>query len=363
MTAVGDRTRSAVTHAARHVEVQEFPVPDVGGGALFEIEASGICGADVPKFFGDLPDPVILGHETVGRVVDGDERVIARWGVEDGRRYLMEEYVPCGACRVCRTGRYRACPQTNSRDPKALRYGTTPITREPRLWGGFGEHQYLHPNTVLHAVPDGVASDVATFALPLSNGVQWMTQDVGVRAGESVLIQGPGQQGLACLIAAKVAGCWPVVVSGLAADRPRLALAEQLGADVVVAADEEDLAAVARDLVGPGGFDVVADITGAGTPTVTTALDLVRRGGRIAVAAVADGSNAPLHPLLAKEVTLRGVRGHGYEAVETALGWLGSGHVDVECLHEPSFGLDAVAEAFDVLARRDAVHVVIDPRR
>ncbi|GGI02427.1 zinc-dependent alcohol dehydrogenase [Egicoccus halophilus] len=356
-------TLAAVTQASRHSEVREFTVPDPDDGAIFEIDASGICGADIPKFFGDLPAPVILGHETVGRVIDGDEATIARWGVNSERRYLMEEYVPCGACRPCRIGRYRACAQTNSRDPKALRYGTTSITRSPQLWGGFAQHQYLHPNTVLHEVPEGVPADVATFALPLSNGVQWMTIDAGVRAGESVLIQGPGQQGLACLMAAKAAGCGPIIVSGLAQDRHRLELASVLGADEVLVADEQDVTdAVLKRL--PDGVDVVADISGAGTLTMSVALDVVRRGGRVVMAATGAADELPgLKTILAKEVTVRGVRGHGFEAVETALAWLGSGRIDIAPLHEPTYGLQNVAEAFERLQARDAVHLVIEPQK
>ena len=356
-------TRAAVTKDAGSTAVQEFEVPDPGEGALFEIEAAGICGADMPKFFGDLKDPVILGHENVGRVVAGSQATIDRWDIDLDRRYLMEEYVPCGMCRSCRTGRYRACKRTNSRDPKALRYGTTPITRAPHLWGGFSQIMYLDPNTVLHLVPESVSSASAAFALPLSNGVQWMLYDAGVQAGESVLIEGPGQQGLACLIAAKTAGCGPIIVSGLEEDRPRLEIAKKLGADEVLIADKQNVASEVKEIVGAEGIDVVADVSGAGKETIRTAFDAVRRGGRVVMAG-ARGDDIPgLKGLLAKEITLRGVRGHGYVAVETALAWLANGSVDMTNLHEPTYGLDDVGEAFKRLDRREAVHLVIDPRK
>lgn len=357
-------TRAALTKDAGSSAVEELPIPEPGEGALLTVEAAGICGADIPKFFKDLSAPVILGHETVGKVTAGDERTIARWGVQPDRRYLLEEYVPCGVCRACRIGRYRACARTNSRDPNALRYGTTPVTRDPSLWGGFSEVQYLDPNTVLHEVPENVPSDVATFALPLSNGVQWMVNDAGVRAGESVFIQGPGQQGLACLIAAKVAGCGPVIVSGLAQDAQRLELARSFGADATLVADEQDVAAEIAKIVGGDGVDVVADISGAGAPALTLAMDVARRGGRIVTAAVNSNDTLPgASTIVSKEITLRGVRGHGYDAVEKALAWLGNGSVDISSIHQPTYGLEDVPTAFGRLRASDAIHLVIDPRK
>jgi threonine dehydrogenase-like Zn-dependent dehydrogenase len=77
--------------------------------------------------------------------------------------------------------------------------------------------------------------------------------------GKNVLIQGPGQQGLACVIAAKAAGADCVIVSGLARDRERLAITKALGADRVVDVKKEDLEATKRVVTGGMGADVCGE--------------------------------------------------------------------------------------------------------
>ena len=64
-------------------------------------------------------------------------------------------------------------------------------------------------------MPDHVPAKLASLALPLGNGVEWTYLQGGVKLGEVVVIQGPGQQGLACTVAAKEAGAGAIIVSGL----------------------------------------------------------------------------------------------------------------------------------------------------
>ena len=54
----------------------------------------------------------------------------------------------------------------------------------------------------------------ATLALPLGNGVEWSVLQGAVKIGEAVVIQGPGQQGLAATVMARESGASLVIVSG-----------------------------------------------------------------------------------------------------------------------------------------------------
>src|SRR5690606_17054334 len=135
--------------------------------------------------------------------------------------------------------------------------------------------------SVFHVVPDHVPAKQATLALPLGNGVEWAYLQGATRIGESVVIQGPGQQGLACVVAAREAGASCIIVTGLAADERRLALAKKLGAHHTVAVDQVDVATAVRDATGGDMADLVLDCASGGTETVTGAIALARKRGRI----------------------------------------------------------------------------------
>jgi threonine dehydrogenase-like Zn-dependent dehydrogenase len=218
----------------------DLPVPAVGSDdGLLRVEVAGVCGTDWEIYErrsrGRGLGPLILGHENVGTIAAVGEAAARRWGVAVGDRVAVEEFLPCGHCRMCRSGHYRLCRATDSRGTASfLRYGSTPVDRAPGLWGGFSPVLYLHPDSVVYRLPDGLDADLAALFVPISNGIRWVVQEGGGELGQAVVIQGPGQHGLGCVVAAKEAGMAPIVVSGLAVDAERLAVARELGADVTV---------------------------------------------------------------------------------------------------------------------------------
>ena len=89
----------------------------------------------------------ILSHEIVGRIARLGSQAARKWPFKEGDRVALEEYMPCGACEVCRTEDYRFCLQTDpSASQQPLFYGTTPVDVPPSLWGGYSQYLYLHPN-------------------------------------------------------------------------------------------------------------------------------------------------------------------------------------------------------------------------
>src|SRR5581483_9086183 len=131
-----------------------------------------------------------------------------KFGFQEGDRVALEEYMPCGHCEFCRTDDYRFCQQTDPAGSNAMPmfYGTTPTDIPPSLWGGYSHYLYIHPQAVMHRVPDHLSPQMAALFLPMSNGVQWMYCYGDLRLGDNVVVQGPGQQGLAAAVTARECG-------------------------------------------------------------------------------------------------------------------------------------------------------------
>lgn len=365
------KVHAAVALPGKRTEVRAFDVPPVAPDAgLLKVEVSGVCGADWPYFlnYPQSKGPLILGHESVGHVAALGPLAAQRWGVKEGDRVALEEYLPCGHCNYCRTGDFRLCDATDTLLGSGIRYGSTPISVAPALWGGYSQYQYLHPSSVLHRVPAGVPAVQAALALPLGNGVEWTYLQGAARIGECVVIQGPGQQGLACVIAAKEAGAGCIIVSGLAKDRPRLALAREFGAHHTVDVEEQDLVKSVRDITGGAMADLVLDCAAGGSATVVSAIQLARKAGRVVLGAQKRRAIPEFESdlLIRKFLTVRGMRGHSYQSVEMALEIIAFRRYPLEKMCTHLFGLQEVGEALRTVggeSSRDAIHCSVDPWR
>jgi threonine dehydrogenase-like Zn-dependent dehydrogenase len=362
------RARAAVQVAPKQTELREIPLPEVpSDGGLLRVLAAGICGSDVPAYADGSRGARILGHENVGIIEKLGEDARERWGVREGDVVALEEYLPCGHCADCRAGEYRSCLQTDSKRGGSLRYGTTGLDVWPALWGGYSEFQYLHPRSVLHKVPAGVPPRLAAMALPLGNGFQWAYLDGAAGPGQTVVVEGPGQQGLACVVAAKAAGAKTVIATGLARDAHRLAVALELGADHVVAVDQEPLAKAVERITGGELADLVIDVSSGGASEVVNgALNLIRKRGKLLVAAYKRKSidQFAIDTVIRQQITLRGVRGHSFRAVEMALDLMARHTVDLEAMSTHVFGLDQVDHALRLVGgelQDGAIHVTVSP--
>jgi threonine dehydrogenase-like Zn-dependent dehydrogenase len=361
---------AAVRTGPQTTELREFPMPEIpDDGALLKVEVAGICGTDVKMYAKPVVEaPVIMGHENVGTIVRAGRGFVERQGLQEGDRVFVEHYVACYRCEWCRLGEYRHCELTDWRtNPDARRFGYTTSDNPYHLWGGFAQYMFLPWNAVLHRVPDNVTDAEAGIVTPLSNGIEWALYDCGVGFMSTVLIQGPGQQGLSQVVACRQAGASLVVVTGTTRDAARLELAKTLGADAVIDVQQEDALARVLELTGGRGVDVVLDCTaGAGTTPVLLGIDaLRRRGGTLLVQGeLAAFPDFPLKKLTEKAITIKSARGHSFRAVELALAQLASKRFPLELLTTHVFGLEDVDRAIRAVGgevEEDVVHVSLQP--
>jgi threonine dehydrogenase-like Zn-dependent dehydrogenase len=353
----------------RRTEIREFDVPAIpDDGGLLKVEKTGVCGSDWPYFlnYPKSKGPLILGHETVGYVSAIGAKAARRWGVKEGDRVALEEYLPCGHCRYCRTGEFRLCDETDTLIGSGIRYGSTSINVAPSLWGGYSQYQYLHPNAVFHHVPAHVTDTQATLALPLGNGIEWAVLAGAAGIGSTVLIQGPGQQGLACVIAAREAGASTIIVTGLTADSHRLALAREFGAHHTIDVQQHDLLEAVAELTGGDMPDLVIDCASGGPSTIVSAVQVARKGGKVLLCG-RKGRPVPEFDsdlLFRKNLTVKGMRGHSYQAVEMAMQIIASGRYPLDKMCTHTFGLDQLQDALTTVGgegQPGAIHVCVDP--
>ena len=266
-----------VQSGPRQMELREFERPAIGADdALVRVEACGVCGSDVEQYNGHLwregSKPSIPGHEPLGVIEEIGDRAAARWGVEPGDRVAIEIIIPCHTCDLCLAGRYQAC--RNRRGA----HGVTPIEKEPSLWGGFADYICLHPDSIVHKMRKDIPADVAVMFNPLGAGFRRAVDYGKTGIGDTVLVLGPGQRGIAAVIASKLSGAATVIVTGLARDAAKLALGKELGADHTINVGEESTVEKVMDLTGGVGAVVVLEPTPIASAPVLDAIESVRHG-------------------------------------------------------------------------------------
>ena len=339
--------RALVQTGPRLLEEREFPLPAIGADdGLLRVQRCGLCGTDVEQVHGDIswvPGNVIPGHEPVGVIEAVGESAAARWGVEPGDRVVVEAFVPCRRCEYCAAGQFSSCPVQ-------IQFGFVPVSHHPPLLGGFAEYLYLPPNATLHKMSSAVPLDLAPFYNALTCGVDWVTDAAGVSLGSTVVILGCGPRGIACGLVAKAAGAEQVIMTGLTADAPKLAIARELGVDATIDVEQQDLGECVRALTAGRLAHVVIDVVPGAAGTVTDAIEIARPRGTIVIAGMKGDRTVPglrSDQLVLKALTVKGVRGKRSSSYGVAISILESKRFPLERLAPRSYPLSAALQAIE----------------
>jgi threonine dehydrogenase-like Zn-dependent dehydrogenase len=345
-------SRAVVQTAPRRLELRELPVPDIGeDSGLLRVEACGICGSDAEQYAGVLPVrlPVVPGHEPLGVIERIGDRAAKRWGVDVGDRVAVEATIPCGHCRACLAGSYQVCRGRGF----LFGHGYVPLSHPPGLWGAYADFMYLDAFSIVHRVRKDIPAQLAVMFNPLGAGFRWAVEIPGTGPGDTVLVLGPGQRGLASVIAARAAGADTIIVTGLARDAKKLALAKELGADHVIDVEAEDARARVKELTGGRGADVVVEVTANAPEPVAEALHYVATGGRIVLAGVKGLKAVPdfvSDLVVVKEITIKGAFAVTRRGYESAIRLIESGRVPLGKMHTHDFALEDAELAIRTLA-------------
>lgn len=361
-------TRALVLVAPRQLVARELPLPAIGDDdGLLRVEACGLCGTDHEEFTGELfPGYAFVpGHETIGVLEQVGRRAAARWRVHEGDRVAVEVFLSCRDCDACLAGAYQRCTRHGLSDM----YGFVNVDRAPGLWGGYAQHQYLAPDSMLRPVPAALDAVTATMFNPLGAGIRWGVSIPGTRVGDVVAVLGPGVRGLSTCAAAKHAGAGFVMVTGRGArDAPRLDIASRFGADLAVDVEMGDPVHALRNATG-GLADVVVDVTAKAPAAFAQAIKLARPGGTVVVAGTRGGGRAgsDFDPdqIVYKELRVLGALGVDTSAYTQALELLAARRFPFEELPRRVVGLDDVGSLLPVMAGEGdvpPVHAVLVPQ-
>jgi NADPH:quinone reductase-like Zn-dependent oxidoreductase len=291
----------------------ELPDPQPGPGeVLVRLRAAALNGVDIWVRKGwpglELEHPHIPGADGAGEVTALGSGVSS---LSVGERVVINSNLGCGDCEYCQAGM----------DNRCLKWDLLGETRN----GTYAQYVVV-PERNLLPIPEGFEErTAAAAALVFHTAWHSLITRGGLRAGESVLIVGAsGGVNTASLQIAKLAGATVYVVGSNA---EKLALAESLGADVLIdRSQEENWSRVVYRLTARRGVDVVVDNVGA---TFPLSLRAAARGGRILTVGNTTGPKVEIDNryIFGKHLSLIGSTMGTLEEFKTVMGLVFAGRL------------------------------------
>ena len=157
------------------------------------------------------------------------------------------------------------------------------------------------PHTLAARIPDGVSFDAAAFTPLAAIGLQGLRL-ANPTLGETVVVYGLGLIGLLTVQLARAAGCR---VIGIDRDQGRAKLAQDFGAQIVVASGAGDATVAVLDLTGGDGADaVLLTLATDSDEPVHEAANMSRQRGRLVLVGVA-GLNLKRDDFYRKELSFQ----------------------------------------------------------
>lgn len=340
--------RAVVFHGPGDLRYEEVPWPAPGPGEIVvRIEAALTCGTDVKTLRRGHPVmiprvPTVFGHELAGSVSAVGAGVTS---VREGDRVAAANSAPCGECRSCRDGRPNLC--------------------EDLLFvnGAYGEAIALPARLVRgnvvrlsHRMPTARAA----FAEPLACALGGIER-ARLQSGQTVVIFGHGPLG--CLLGLVAAGRRArVILVGKAGWRLERVKQLKIGECVDARATPDPVSAL-QAMTGGRGAEVTIDATGR--PEVwEQAIATTARGGTVVLfGGCAPGTTVALDTRRVhyEELTLVGAFHHTPDLIRQAVTLLETGALNPEGLLTHRMGLEGVPSALDLMARGQALKVLIEP--
>ncbi|WP_068673473.1 zinc-binding dehydrogenase [Oceanobacillus sp. Castelsardo] len=327
-----------------NIGLEQLDKPSAGESeVLVKVHATGICGTDVHILKDEYPAnyPVALGHEYSGYIEEVGSKIT---NFKKGDRVVSHTAaVTCGNCYYCKHGLLMLCEER-----KSIGSGVN---------GAFAEYVVV-PAELTYKIPENISMDEAALSEPLACIVRSVIERATVKAGDSVIVSGPGTIGLLTQQVVQASG-GNVTVVGTSQDRARLELAKELGAmDIIVVDDEREQEKLQSIM---GTFDVAFECSGV-APSADNCLHLLKKTGLYVQVGLFGKKILFDHDLaLMKEINITNSYASEPTSWVRALQLLESEKVNVKPLISNKLPLEEWEKGFDIVMNKGGFKVLLEP--
>ena len=225
---------------------------------IVRVVASGMCQTDLhgrDRYFAVTKFPAVFGHEGAG-VVHAVGSAVRNFAPGD---HVVMSYPWCGDCVNCRHQRMNYCVNGRGLKMGGTRAdGSTLLAKNgTAVYGAyfqqssFGSFALTKERWTVKVRKDAPLELLGPLACSGQTGAGAVLNAIKPEPGESIAIFGVGAVGLSALMAAKIAGCDPIVAIDVHAHR--LELARELGATHTINHQTSaDVVAEIRKIAGGG---------------------------------------------------------------------------------------------------------------
>jgi L-iditol 2-dehydrogenase len=279
---------------ANHFEYVDVPEPAIGKeDVLIRVKACGICGSDVHGMDGSTgrrQPPIVMGHEASG-IIAGVGSGVTEW--MEGERVTFDSTVYCGHCRFCRQGRINLCD-----DRHVLGVSCDDYRRN----GAMAKYVAV-PQHILYRLPTEVSFEQGALIEPLSIAMH-AVQRTSLHLNDIAVVVGTGVIGLLIVQVLRAAGCGIIIAVDI--DQSRLDLARELGVDVVLNSEKQDVAAEVLKFTKGQGADCAFEVVGNKDSFKTAATVLSKGANLTLVGNLSTEVILPLQAVVTREISLNG---------------------------------------------------------
>jgi len=282
-----DYMKRAIVSGVKAIELIDYKMPEPKEDwVLVKVHAIPLC----TQYKGWEKGHPAAGHEAAGEVV-----AIGPYSkkVKIGDRVAVMPGWPCGKCELCIRGEYIHCQHWHDyHDYTGLDHG------------GDTHVQYLiKQDWLLAQIPDDVSYESGSLACCGLGPTFGALERLKATAFDVVLIMGAGPVGLGGVVNAKYRGCKVISVDKIGY---RKKLAADLGADLVLDADDPDILKKIMQYTGDKGVDIALEVSGTNSGA-RIAIDALRRLGNMAFI----GENGKVEVHVSDDFIRKGIHVYG----------------------------------------------------